>query len=109
MGKHAYLILAHKNFNQLKSLLKLLDHERNDIYVHIDRKAQSFDQQEFNSVCRYSRLLFIGDRHDVNWGGVSVMRAEISLLANATKYGKYDYYHLLSGMDLPIKSACTGA
>ena len=40
--KHAYLIMCHNNFEQLKLLLKLLDDERNDIYVHIDKKAKSF-------------------------------------------------------------------
>lgn len=29
--RHAYLIMAHNNFSQLKILLSLLDDERNDI------------------------------------------------------------------------------
>lgn len=32
------------------------------------------------------------------------MRAEIALLKESTDCGSYDYYHLLSGMDLPLKS-----
>lgn len=32
------------------------------------------------------------------------MRSEIALLKAATTQDHYDYYHLLSGMDLPIKS-----
>ena len=38
MGKHAYLILAHKNWGQLKVLLSLLDNRRNDIFLHVDKK-----------------------------------------------------------------------
>ena len=37
--KHAYLILAHTHLRQLRTLLSLLDDPRNDIYIHIDRKA----------------------------------------------------------------------
>ena len=36
---HAYLIMAHKNLEQIKKLLKLLDYSQNDIYIHIDTKA----------------------------------------------------------------------
>lgn len=104
MGKHAYLILAHKNFNQLRFLLKLIDDKRNDVFVHIDRKAKSFNEEHFKWLCHSSNLQFIKERIDVNWGGVSIMRAEIALLKKATETDKYDYYHLLSGMDLPIKS-----
>ena len=38
--KHAFLIIAHNKFNQLQLLLNLLDDERNDIYVHIDKKVK---------------------------------------------------------------------
>ncbi|MCH5230167.1 MAG: glycosyl transferase [Muribaculaceae bacterium] len=104
MGRHAYLILAHKNFNQLKTLISLLDDPRNDIFVHVDLKASDFKEEEFKFLCKNSRLIFVEERYKVNWGGVSIMRAELSLLKKATQTGRYDYYHLLSGMDLPIKS-----
>ena len=38
---HAYLIIAHHHFNQLKLLLTLLDDERNDLFVHIDEKVKN--------------------------------------------------------------------
>lgn len=34
-NKHAYLIMCHNNFIQLKKLLMLIDNERNDIYIYI--------------------------------------------------------------------------
>lgn len=39
MKKHAYLIIANKNPEQLKKLLGSLDDERNDIYLLIDKKS----------------------------------------------------------------------
>ena len=37
-------------------------------------------------------------------GGYSLVNAELLLLKKATTKGKYSYYHLLSGQDLPIQS-----
>ncbi len=104
MGKHAYLILAHKNFGQLKKLIELLDHPLNDIYVHVDGKVKNFNPSDWNGITRHSKLCFLPDRINVNWGGVSIMRSEVALLKAATRNDKYDYYHLLSGMDMPIKT-----
>lgn len=104
MGKHAYLILAHKNFGQLRKLVELLDHPRNDIYVHVDAKAEDFNPDDWKNSVKYSLLTFLPERISVNWGGVSIMRAELALLKDSMTNGQYDYYHLLSGMDLPLKS-----
>ena len=106
LRRHAYLILAHKNFGQLRKLLALLDDPRNDIFVHVDRKA-AFDQSAWDDACRYSGLVFIEPRIRVSWGGVSIMRCELALLKEAVSHGTYSYFHLLSGMDLPIKSQDT--
>lgn len=104
MGRHAYLILAHKNLNQLRKLIELLDDSRNDIFVHVDSKLSDFNPDEWKKVVSKSSLIFLPDRIRVNWGGVSIMRAEILLLKAATSTNRYDYYHLLSGMDLPLKT-----
>ncbi len=107
MKRHAYLILAHNNFAQLRKLIELLDDPRNDIFIHIDKKAKFNPQKGWNTVCKYSKLTFLQKRLKVNWGGASIMHSEIALLKAATSAGNYDYYHLLSGMDLPIKDQDT--
>lgn len=68
MGKHAYLIIAHNNFNQLKTLIKCLDYKDNDIYIHIDAKAV-FDVNSFDKVATKSKVVFT-PRTNVVWGGV---------------------------------------
>lgn len=100
--KHAYLILVHACPGQVRKLLAMLDDPRNDLFIHIDRKAP-FGPQDLADCCRHSSVQFIEPRLRVNWGGVSIMRATLALLKAATP-GHYAYYHLLSGMDLPIKS-----
>lgn len=100
--KHAYLILAHTNPNQLRKLIRLLDDKDNDIFVHIDKGAR-FTSSDFDGCCRESHIEFIEQSLKVNWGGYSIILAELELLKAATKT-EHAYYHLISGLDLPIKS-----
>ncbi|MFR5273304.1 beta-1,6-N-acetylglucosaminyltransferase [Intestinibacter bartlettii] len=102
MKKHAYLIIAHNNFYILEKLLLLLDDERNDIYIHIDKKVNNFDFNYFENICKKSNIKFI-KRIKVYWGGYTQVQCELNLLKEAVS-NDYEYYHLLSGVDLPIKS-----
>ena len=99
--KFAYLIMAHNNKYILYKLLKLLDDSRNDIYLHIDIKASEFNEDEIQKQCRFANVIFV-DRTNVAWGGYSQINCELLLLKNSIKR-KYDYYHILSGVDLPFK------
>lgn len=101
--RFAYLILAHNSFGLLKELISFLDNPNNDIYIHLDEKIGVVDFTQFLSLSHYSKVCFIDKRVDVAWGGVSLVEATLNLL-EASVDGKYDYYHLLSGVDFPIKS-----
>lgn len=103
MGRHAYLILAHKNLEQLQTLVEMLDYARNDIIIHADAKWD-IDPAKMAATAKNARVEVLERRHDIRWGGVSMMRAEVDLLKRALEMGEHDYYHLLSGQDLPIKS-----
>lgn len=99
--KHAYLIIAHNEPEILQILLSSLDDGRNDIYVHIDRKA-SFDAAALRTA--KSSLHVLPARIDAGWGDFSLVEIELALFREAYSNGPYAYYHLLSGVDLPIKS-----
>lgn len=101
---HAYLIMAHKNLKQMCTLLQLLDDSRNDIFIHIDAKA-SLNLRQFNyqSICKSSKVFMVRSQ-DVRWGSLSQIECEIYLLKFARKIKCYEYYHLLSGADLPLRS-----
>ena len=105
---HAYMIIAHNQFELLEKLIKALDDERNDIFVHIDAKVKNFDFEHFKTVCRKSRLVFTDKRINVTWGDYSQVETEMLLLKTAINYetstNEYSYFHLISGCDLPIKS-----
>lgn len=102
MKKHAYLIMAHTQPELLRLLLKLLDDERNDLYLHIDKKAEQFPVEEMKESVKCSRLV-LTERTDVRWGSYSQIHCEMILLKEAVK-SEHTYYHLLSGVDLPVKS-----
>ena len=103
MKKHAYLIMAHNNIESLKHLLQVIDDERNDIFLHIDKKLQLLDEAEITSWVNKSNIYFI-ERYDVRWGHNSLAMCEIALVEAAIKTDSYHYYHLTSGVDFPIKS-----
>ena len=97
--KHAWLIMAHNEFEVLRLLLEALDDDCNDIYVHLDRKVK--EMPELATV--RSRLTML-HAVDVRWGTVSQLRAEFLLFETARQSGDYAYYHLISGTHLPLKS-----
>lgn len=101
--KHAFLIMAHNDFESLKYLLGALDDKRNDIFLHVDKKTSYADFNEIKSWVKDAGLFF-ANRLDVRWGHTSFVKCEIELFKLATSKGHYHYYHLLSGVDFPIKS-----
>ncbi len=102
-GRHACLIIAHRQFGQLNKLLGLLDDERNDIYLHVDARAKDFSPETCRTHVKKAGFFIVAPMK-VNWGEFSVVKAELILLAAAAARGPYAYYHMLSGADLPLKN-----
>ncbi|CAI2647431.1 hypothetical protein AKUA2003_12430 [Apilactobacillus kunkeei] len=100
MFRHAYLIIANKNFEQLKLLVSLLDDYRNDIYLMIDKKSKIVKEDRIRTV--NSNIYYL-DPINIYWGEYSGIQAELNLFRAASKK-KYAYYHLISGQDLPLAS-----
>lgn len=80
---HAYLIIAHDQFDLLESLLKCIDDERNDIYIHIDSHSK-LDISRIQSVLQNSRVEFVPRIH-IRWGGFDMVRCEYELLEAALR------------------------
>lgn len=100
--KHVYMIIAHQDFPVLESLIETLDYPDNDIVLHLDRKVKySVMYQPKNS-----NLYLVPDdkRVDVRWGDCTQIWSELALYNEAYRHGPYSYYHLVSGIDLPIKN-----
>lgn len=101
--KHAYLLIVHEYNEILEKLLKSLDDKRNDIFIHVDKKTKDFPFEKVNSIIKTSDIYFI-PRIKVYWGGSSQIKVELNLLEEAVNKNKYRYFHLLSGVDLPLKT-----
>lgn len=98
--RHAYLIIAHNNPEILYAQLELLQQDGTDFYYHLDSRMK-FDREKLLKLSKGSQVTFIKSKK-IQWGNYSQIDCELRLLEAAIK-GHYDYYHLLSGVDLPIK------
>lgn len=65
--KFAYMIMAHKNPIQLSILLKLLDYEENDIYLHIDKKSVDINTSSIGYEVKKAHI-HIYCKYAVKWG-----------------------------------------
>ena len=101
--KHAFLIIAHNEWPLLKLLLSMLDDSRNDLYLHIDRRAEGLREQVERYRPEQSRLFLHPCPIKTRWGNYSQVETELLLFEQAYRNGPYLYYHLLSGTDLPLK------
>lgn len=99
---HAFLIMAHNEFDILEKVIKLLDDNENHLYIHIDKKVKDFNFDKFSSIAKKSKIFFT-NRINVSWGGYSLVQCELLLLKEAIVHN-YEYYHLISGVDLPLKT-----
>lgn len=102
MGKHAYLIMAHHEPKALELLLRSIDDQRNDVYIHIDSKSNILHENNFENICEHSKVFFL-PRRELYWAGFSTVKVILDLLRQSVS-NQYDYYHLLSGVDMPLKS-----
>lgn len=101
--KHAYLIMAHHRFDILEEIIKDLDDERNDIFLHIDAKAKDFPAEYFAGLTVKARLI-LTERMNIHWGGYSQIECVTYLLKTAISYGFHSYYHFMVGVEFPLKS-----
>lgn len=100
--KHAYLILVHNNYTHLERLIKKINFEKNDIYIHLDKKS---DISLLEKKIKHPNVFFIPDRYKVYWGGWSMVKATMSSLSYILNKGNYSYIHLMSGSDYLIQSS----
>lgn len=101
--KHAFLIMAHSNYDLLGRIIHKLDHPQHHFFIHIDKKSTLSGEEldTLKNVAQSAPVTFI-ERMIVTWGGYSQIQCELNLLAESIK-SDCDYFHLISGNDYPIK------
>ena len=98
----AYIILCHKNPNQINHLVNELITKNSDVFLHIDLKSNIKDEIIKN---KNVHILPKEESFSIAWGSVNMIKATLNLIKSAKKQDKnYDYICLLSGQDFPIVS-----
>ncbi|MCT8340064.1 beta-1,6-N-acetylglucosaminyltransferase [Flavobacteriaceae bacterium TK19130] len=100
--KHAILITAYKDFDQLFNLARLF-YDRFGIYIHIDRKSNP-QPKAIDAIKSLPQVREVSFTYTVNWGGRNHLRSILHLCELAAKDGGYSHYHLITAQDFPIQS-----
>jgi hypothetical protein len=102
--KFAYIILAHKNPEQVANLVHLVHHLDDHIFIHIDKKS---DENQFIDAIhghKLSNIHFVQKRENGQWGGFGIVQATLNAIEEIAHSNlDFSHVHLLSGQDLPIK------
>ena len=77
-----YLILAHRNPEQLCQMIKALDDGNSKFFIHLDAKTPI---EPFTSQLQGEHIVFIPQRERCVWGGFSIVIATIYLMEAAAK------------------------
>lgn len=96
--KKIFAITCHKLTNPLIYTINYLSSfDDNIVLIHLDLKSHIEDFRFLQS----NNVLFIPERVDFVWGGVSQIIADLNLLKFSRLFS-YDYFFLLSGDDIPV-------
>ena len=95
-----FLILIHRNSNQLRRLINALSVGNSIIYLHLDLKIniRLFDEYQ-----NKSNIIFIKNRIKISWGAYSMVQSVVNSFKEIMPYfDKTQYVSLISGQDYPL-------
>ena len=80
--KIAYLISAHTDPNHLERLIRALDDNQTEFFIHLDARA---DKKQFASIVSHPKVTFLKKRTRVLWGDITQVDYQIELLRTCLK------------------------
>ncbi|MDD4489405.1 MAG: beta-1,6-N-acetylglucosaminyltransferase [Paludibacter sp.] len=95
--KQAILITAYKDLDFLSEIISYFD---DDFYffIHIDKKCK-----EDTSGLNHFNQVYVYHNYHIEWGGSNHLMAILLLIREAYKKHEYEYFHLITGSDFPVK------
>lgn len=99
---HGILIICHNNVKVIQSAMRILDDERFHFFIMKDKKS-SIDVNELTTCISKSSYTIV-DGIPIYWAGYSYTEAVVKLLKAALSDEKIDYFHMLQGADIPLKT-----
>ena len=101
MKYHAFLMQVHTEPDLVRAIINKLDAPNHYFFIHVDRKTINFDS--FLKLEK-SNVIVSKERYIVRWGSFEQIQLTLLLIRLAVEYGiDFDYYHLTSGQDYPVK------
>lgn len=106
MKNHAILMVCHKQPNLFARTVKLMEDKNHYFFVHVN---QLVDIKPFIEVAKdLERVQFV-KREKVCHGRLSQLQAQLNLFEAAAQFEKdykmkFDYTHIISGQDYPLRS-----
>lgn len=84
--------------------MRLIEYFREacNVIVHIDKKVE-VPSEIMTRITKYPQVVSVYQRHNVNWGGFSMLKCEIDMIDCAINTTDSDYIHLISGQDYPVR------
>jgi hypothetical protein len=103
---HAYLILAHKNLDQLLRLVRRLDAGQAHFFVHVDKNTDTASyKRELRELSGIPYLHFV-ERHRSPWATFGFVRAQRAAMEAALRTGvPFTHLTLLTGQDYLTRPA----
>ena len=99
----AHLIITYTNPLQTERMIRRMQHPAFDFYIHVDKKI---DIAAHLFLAKIPNVYLIKDRVKVIWAGYNTVEATLRSVKEIFGTGReYDYVHLMSGQDYPIKTA----
>lgn len=102
MEYQAILITAYKDFDHLEEIIRFFEGPFR-LYIHIDKKIE-VPRKVLMSLEGFSQVVMISRKYKVNWGSHNHVLAILELVKEALKDPANYYFHLISGLDFPIKT-----
>lgn len=103
MKSLCYLILAHSHLEYLAELIDVLSSDNIGFVVHIDSKCQEPIDNLLNK-CGGKNVKILEHRENIVWGDKSMVDVVNYMSRVALSDERWDYFILLSGQDMPVKS-----
>lgn len=100
--KKNFIILAHKNFNQLNRLINILVDGNSNFIIHLDLSADIAELKK--ALINSPNVFYVEDRIDCIWGDFSIVQATVNGIKFIIESKLEGYTILMSGQDYPIKS-----
>jgi len=100
--KKAYIILAHKNPDQLHALVDRLSDGKSEFFIHIDLKSPLYKERR---ILTEALSITLVDSISTAWGTMGLVQATLEAMKKIKMTGKqFEKIILLSGQDYPVKT-----